>query len=1041
MRGSRCDWLCAVVLCAWLSSGWAAEPREIRAVRADPPPVLDGDLADACWQAAAPVTGFQLMGSERPAELQTIARFAYDDTNLYMAVTCLHPGPGKVRSKVRAHDDDKSYGEDDLLEIMVDPGRSRTRYVQLLVNAAGSTYDCSRGKGVAVDSAWDGLWQVAAAVDAAGWSVEIAAPFAGLDIAADTGSTWGINVCRDTPKPMVFSSMAPGGAYNRPECFPALTGLEVDFRRFAFEIGPAVPAMRRIAGKSCVVPTVPVLNRTGRPATVRIDWQSDGAEPRPGRDVTLQPDEAVQIEVEPLPLERETVGTSARLAVVGVPARVRVMVSDSARGETLRDATVVPRVRPLGLSIEVEPLYSRAAIETPPDRLAFAVHADLPAETLAAGRLVVTLSTGADSRRVFERTFEAPSARTQVVVNRADAPWGAYAVRAVFMDGQGDVALWDEKVVPVLPTGAERIRVLNNLVAELRDVRELPVGKDSIAFMNHRDGWVFFAVRGSGEISLHVDDEQRAMALGPGPSGDREAMRFLAPGRHSVRIGRGQDAVFERLVIRAVPELQYCNYPTPPIIGPFGPYDQAFLSRHVLANCNVIVGSADEANEPFMQEWTRGGKRWIMRSTLPGLNQSLPDDPDSVYQYWSTHPGYAHPLMSGIIVDEFGGNPEALYRNWTAALRRIASDPKLKGRTFYPYSGSLHGISYTRPFVETVLGNGGVIAWERYQHEAATEDEARALIEDRLISEAGAWSKAFPGALRQLLVVLGYFNTPWCSLNWYATVNFQTFLDMECHSLANDPALFGLRGFQMYLSWFADAETVNWGGRLFRHYAIEGRRDRLTRDPYMLEHIANPDFDDGVRAWTLEPAEAGSMEARTMAGYGLLQMRYPRTAQGDTFLWTRRCANRPNVFAQAIRGLQPGRLYSLKLYTADYGNLSQGVSAKETNAVTITVEGGDVQPAHSFQCPYRSHSPAGAFSGSTRAWMNYHWRVFRATAATGRLVLRDWAPDGTPGGPIGQELMFNFIELQPYTGDDDAPGTAPSADAPRAGVGTGSKDR
>ena len=46
--------------------------------------------------------------------------------------------------------------------------------------------------------------------------------------------------------------------------------------------------------------------------------------------------------------------------------------------------------------------------------------------------------------------------------------------------------------------------------------------------------------------------------------------------------------------------------------------------------------------------------------------------------------------------------------------------------------------------------------------------------------------------------------------------------------------------------------------------------------------------------------------------------------------------------------------------------------------------------------------------------MNYHWRVFRAKAATARLVVSDWKSAAEAGGPAGQELMFNFLELQPY---------------------------
>lgn len=46
--------------------------------------------------------------------------------------------------------------------------------------------------------------------------------------------------------------------------------------------------------------------------------------------------------------------------------------------------------------------------------------------------------------------------------------------------------------------------------------------------------------------------------------------------------------------------------------------------------------------------------------------------------------------------------------------------------------------------------------------------------------------------------------------------------------------------------------------------------------------------------------------------------------------------------------------------------------------------------------------------------MNYHFEVFRAKGERARLTVSDWASAAEPGGPAGQELMFNFIEVQPY---------------------------
>ena len=42
---------------------------------------------------------------------------------------------------------------------------------------------------------------------------------------------------------------------------------------------------------------------------------------------------------------------------------------------------------------------------------------------------------------------------------------------------------------------------------------------------------------------------------------------------------------------------------------------------------------------------------------------------------------------------------------------------------------------------------------------------------------------------------------------------------------------------------------------------------------------------------------------------------------GDTFLWMKRSEKGPNTFSQTIKNLQPGRLYSMKMFTCDYQDL------------------------------------------------------------------------------------------------------------------------
>jgi len=40
--------------------------------------------------------------------------------------------------------------------------------------------------------------------------------------------------------------------------------------------------------------------------------------------------------------------------------------------------------------------------------------------------------------------------------------------------------------------------------------------------------------------------------------------------------------------------------------------------------------------------------------------------------------------------------------------------------------------------------------------------------------------------------------------------------------------------------------------------------------------------------------------------------------------------------------------------------------------------------------------------------MNYHWYLFRVKDTAARVTITDWESQNEPGGPRGQQLMFNF---------------------------------
>jgi hypothetical protein len=108
----------------------------------------------------------------------------------------------------------------------------------------------------------------------------------------------------------------------------------------------------------------------------------------------------------------------------------------------------------------------------------------------------------------------------------------------------------------------------------------------------------------------------------------------------------------------------------------------------------------------------------------------------------------------------------------------------------------------------------------------------------------------------------------------------------------------------------------------------------------------------------------------------------------------------------------------MKMFVSDYQELVRGRSEKRPLAFSVKVDNVEHLPGsrncftHIASNCYSHH--LGAFDRGNRYFMNYHWRVFRAQDTIARLTVSDWAGDDGPGGPPAQELMFNFIEIQPW---------------------------
>ncbi len=657
------------------------------------------------------------------------------------------------------------------------------------------------------------------------------------------------------------------------------------------------------------------------------------------------------------------------------------------------------------LQLTVADPWQRRMPSGPTRAIQLEVRTCLPGNAVPEGQLVVTLTSRETGNVVARRALKPSGKSIPVRFDATRLDWGAYDAKVAWLDADGNERVATSSVATVLPGGVRRIVPLNNLVSELMNAG--PRGlltSPTIEFMNPRDGWCFFSLSGDARVAL--DGEERALLSGGEEDGPVEAMRLLPAGRHSLRVtGRPTE-----LIVRAIPALVFNVYPATPQIAPFGTHTWERLAPHTLPNTNMI--ECHKADLPEAREWVAQGKSWILNRTAPGL-RGASVTADQALQVWRDAPGYGTDLMSGMQVDEYWGGWDR--DNLLATVRSVgalAQDPAFRGKMWIPFVVRMYNSDAGLLFMKATLALGWPFSIEEYLGEMQTEADDRFHIENALATLAQGWETALPGSLRRAIFTIMYAYLPYCTTNRCPEADFRVHLQMQLQALATQPGYFGLWGVQPYRANYVDQEIQDVTAALLRHYCIEGRTDRLLQDPYELKHVTDPDFTAGTARWEVQSAEEDSVRADQSGGYGTLEGRYPPIHYGDTFLVLRRSEAGPNVVSQQVKGLEAGRRYSLKVISADYQALKDGESRKTETSLSIQVENVAALPG-SFAHPFCSARGPEPFSREHPFWMTYHWLQFRATGPTARLSISDWQPDGEPGGPIGQETVINFVELQP----------------------------
>ena len=598
-------------------------------------------------------------------------------------------------------------------------------------------------------------------------------------------------------------------------------------------------------------------------------------------------------------------------------------------------------------------------------------------------------------------------------------------------------------------------KVLNNLVTELVSVASIPAtpAYQEISFTNPREGWVFVAATTrldiSGQavenddivkISIDGDQDEAVLNYRFGDATTKETMRYLTAGGHTLRIWFPEkpemaELNVRNLVVRAVPALVYCAHPVVST-GYYGVYDSEFLAKDVLPNINTIVGEGALRYEDLHKEWKDRGGQWYIEQNLPSLLRkvgALKDVPkpltaDYTYDYWTKSQGFTNPYLDGVFADEFMWVENQIpdFPAYGEAIKRIAASDKFKDKKVNGWTFGKE--MYTEPagkvLLQAFISSGCKIVWEFYPGEPPTQEAMREHLYGNLGETIKDWEKNIPGMAKHVIFTSGYFCAPPMSLNDNPAVDFKVQLDMQLNYLANAPECLGLYGFMAWKSRYADEEIVRWTGRLLRHYGIKGKRNLLSDElgfKYQPGHITNPDFNDGLDGWSVAAATPDSVQTGTMAHLSEMQGRFGDGGHGDNYLLTRRSAEKPNKVSQEIKNLSAGKLYSAKLYVADYQDYLNGESVRKRLEVSFDIDNVKLVPEKCLllevDISSSGLSSVGPFKGKTPPWMNVHRLVFRALGTTAKLIISDWMDKTTPGGSVGQEIIYNFVEVGPYIED------------------------
>ena len=214
--------------------------KEIRAVRIDQTPRIDGYLSDSVWRKATMIN--ELYQREpnpgEPVSEKTEMYLFYNEKTLYIGFRCFDD-PKRITAKELKRD--ISLGEDDRVQVIIDTYNDQRNGFWFQIGPRGSIGDALVSEnGAAFNKEWDGLWEGRARIQDFGWEAEIAIPFKTLRFQPGQ-DTWGIKFIRNIRRRLEASywPVANLNSYRfQVSDAGRLTGMEGMSQGFGLDIRP-----------------------------------------------------------------------------------------------------------------------------------------------------------------------------------------------------------------------------------------------------------------------------------------------------------------------------------------------------------------------------------------------------------------------------------------------------------------------------------------------------------------------------------------------------------------------------------------------------------------------------------------------------------------------------------------------------------------------------------------------------------------------------------------------------------------------------------